>query len=333
MHRISKKIYDYLNEHDGFIIVPHQHPDGDALGSATALGGYLESMGKSWRIFCATPAGKNMAFLPWSDRVETDPAIWDEPTVSTVIFVDSGDPVYAGAAEYLEKMKDTPYIINIDHHATNIQYGDLNLVIPDASSTTEVLYHFFTHHRVVIDGRMATSLLTGLITDTGNFSNRGTSRYALIAGSELIKRGARLHQILESVLKNKTVNTLKFWGIMLSRLAIHETHNIAYTYYTLGDIEVCGVTEEESEGIANLLNFLNEGKAALVAKEREDGTVKVSLRTTKDDVDVSAIARFFGGGGHVKAAGFTVEGPAERALEHIFSTLQNASDKKMIHDT
>lgn len=262
-----------------------------------------------------------MAFLPWSDRVETDPAIWDEPTVSTVIFVDSGDPVYAGAASYIDKLKKKPYIINIDHHATNIQYGDLNLVIPDASSTTEVLYHFFTHHRVAIDGRMATSLLTGLITDTGNFSNRGTSRYALIAGSELIKRGARLRQILESVLKNKTVNTLKFWGVILSRLATHETHNIAYTYYTLDDVRTFGVSEEESEGIANLLNFLNEGKAAMVAKEREDGTVKVSLRTTKDDVDVSAIARTFGGGGHVKAAGFTVDGPVEKALKYIFDKI------------
>lgn len=321
MHRVSKKIYDWITEHDGFIIVPHQHPDGDALGSATALAGYLEGMGKSWRIFCATPAGKNMAFLPWSDRVETDPALWNDPTVTTVIFVDSGDPVYAGAAEHLKKLPKKPSIINIDHHATNIQYGDLNLVIPDASSTTEVLYHFFTHNRVQIDGRIATSLLTGLITDTGNFSNRGTSRYALMAGSELIKRGARLRQILESVLKNKTVNTLKFWGVILSRLATHETHHIAYTYYTLADVRAFGVSEEESEGIANLLNFLNEGKAAMVAKEREDGTVKVSLRTTKDDVDVSAIARTFGGGGHVKAAGFTVDGPVEKALEYIFDKM------------
>lgn len=321
MERVSKKIYEWIEAHDDFIIVPHQNPDGDALGSATALADFLHERNKKFTIFCATGTPKNMAFLAYNRSVTSNPAVWDNPDVGGVIFVDSGDPVYAGVAHYLERTNLKPYIINIDHHATNQQYGNLNLVIPTASSTTEILYQFFVSNNADITPNMATSLLTGLITDTGNFSNAGTSRHALKIAGDLIKKGAQLNRIRLSVLKNKTITTLKFWGIVLSRLTIHESTHIAYTYFTQEDVRACAVTEEEGEGIANLLNYLSEGKASLVAREKNTGEIKVSMRTTQDGVDVSQIAQRFGGGGHKKAAGFTVEGPMEKALEHIFKTI------------
>ena len=324
MHRIATQIYNHILDNDGFILVPHQGPDGDALGSVSALALFLHDLGKTFTIYCKTDAPHAFDFLPYIDELHSDESIWDDPRYTTVINVDTGDLTYAGIDSFIEQKQEKPYIINIDHHASNKEYGDLNLVITHASSTTEILYSFFKQNDALVTAHMATALLTGLITDTGNFSNGGTSRNALRVASELISHGANLTRIRNAVLKNKSVGALKFWGTVLSRLQIHTDSQIAYTYYTIQDLATCNVDPEEAEGIANLLNYLNEGKAAMVVKEETQDEVKVSLRTTHDDVDVSAIAIHFGGGGHRKAAGFSIEKPAQEAITHIFDQLPSS---------
>ncbi len=320
MHRIATQIYNHITSHDGFILVPHQGPDGDALGSVSALANFLHEHDKKFSIYCATPAPSIFQYLPYIDELHSDETIFEDPNFSTVITVDSGDLAYAGIDEHIKKLKD-PTLINIDHHASNSNHGNYNLVMTDASSTTEIIHSLFKHNDVAISASMATALLTGLITDTGNFSNAGTSRNALRVASELIGRGANLHKIRNAVLKNKSVGALRFWGTVLSRLQIHADSQIAYTFYTAQDLTTCQVDPEEAEGIANLLNYLNEGKLAMVIKEEAPGDVKVSLRTTHDDVDVSTLAVHFGGGGHRKAAGFSLQHSAKSAITHIFEQL------------
>ncbi|MBI2990475.1 MAG: bifunctional oligoribonuclease/PAP phosphatase NrnA [Candidatus Magasanikbacteria bacterium] len=319
-HRTAKKIHKAIQEAEKIMIIPHQNPDGDAIGSATALAHYLEAIKKPYAIFCSTEIPKNLHFLTDNCIVRLDKEIWDE-NFSTLIVVDAGDLEYAGVSRYLERKNPKPFIIGIDHHATNRGYGDLNLVIEKASSTTEILYLFFKTNKIEISPEMATSLMTGLITDTGNFSNSGTSKQALHVASDLARKRAHVMNIRDNILKNKSINTLKLWGLALSRLSIHPEHHIAYTYLSQNDILQHEVTEEEVEGIANLLNDLNEGHASLIFKEKKGGAVKGSLRTTKDNVDVSMIAKAFGGGGHKKASGFTIEHPLEEAIEHFFRTL------------
>lgn len=264
---------------------------------------------------------KNLAFLRHTDRITYDKSIWKQHKEFTVVTVDTGDLGYAGIDTIINELRYKPTILNIDHHASNTQYGDLNLVIETASSTTEILYNFFKYNNIPITRNMATSLMTGLIYDTGSFSNAGTSRRALTIGSELIRLGADMNAIKQNMLKNKSVNALKLWGLVLSRLNLHPEHNIAHTFLKQDDIEKHGVTEEELEGIANLLNHLGDGDAVMLIKERKEGGIKVSMRTTKDHVDVSVIAKHFGGGGHTKAAGFSLEHTLDEAIEHIFEAL------------
>lgn len=319
--RLSKEIYQKLLTSERVLLIPHQKPDGDAMGAVTALATFLDNHGIYRHIWCLTPPPAGLMFLPHATEVSSDPTLWQTETFDTIVVVDSGDLVYNGSGPFIDALPYRPTIINIDHHATNQNYGNINLVVTSASSTNEILYSFFSINREPITPLMATSLMTGLITDTGTFTNAGTSRISLSVGGELIRRGADYKKIKQEIINDKTLPALRLWGEVLSRLTLHEPTKIAYTYVAQEDLIKFNVNEEEAEGIANLLNFLDEGRAIMVLKGRPDGSVKGSFRTTLANVNVSAWAQLFGGGGHVKAAGFAVELPLEQAIEHILSTI------------
>ncbi|KKW33918.1 MAG: Phosphoesterase RecJ domain protein [Parcubacteria group bacterium GW2011_GWA2_53_21] len=319
MRLLSQKIHQHIKQASRVIVAPHQNPDGDAIGAATAFHEYLIGLNKDAVIFCVTPANEKLHFVPHSDKIITDPAIFNDLTFDTVVVVDSGDLRYNGIAPFVENTNRT--IINIDHHATNEHYGHFNLVLPTAASTTEILYHYFRHNGIRINQKMATSLLTGLTTDTGNFTNAATSSAALNASGELIRSGGNMNLVTSETLKNKSIDALRLWGAVLGRLEKDLRTGITHTYLTLQDLEDYNVPDTESEGIANFLNNLEDNRIALILKELPGGLVKGNFRTTKDDVDVSVLAKKFNGGGHKKAAGFTADGTIEEVLKKIFSLL------------
>jgi len=314
-------IHDLVGKAEHILIVPHRNPDGDAIGSLSALAHYLTKQKKNVTLYCATETSDKLKNIDYLHTPKSDSTIFENTKFDLIIVVDSGDPVYAGIAEHLPKFSRRSIIINIDHHPTNTQYGHHNLVVPTAASTTEIIFHLFKYNRWKFDRYIAASLLTGLITDTNNFTNSATTHSALLAASELIRLGANFNQLKNHFIKDKTINILKLWGVVLSRLELHENTEIIYTYLTREDLREHNVSENETEGIANFLNGLSEGRASLIAKESEGGQIKISLRTTQPDVDVSAIAKKFGGGGHKKAAGFSVTGKINEVLENIWKTL------------
>jgi bifunctional oligoribonuclease and PAP phosphatase NrnA len=318
MHAIATQIHQHFKKARFIIIIPHQNPDGDALGAATALYEHLLQQQKTVHIFCFTPLPpKRWDFLHHAPRVTSDPTIFKHPAADTVVVVDSGDLRYAGVDSFL---KDHPAtIINIDHHPTNEHFGHLNLVIPTAASTTEVIYRLFKVNHTSINQKMATSLLTGLITDTDSFSNAATSPEMMTAASDLIRHGGSLQTVTAATIKNKSLDTLRLWGTVLSRLKKHEPLELAYTYVTQADLAEHGLNDNESEGIANFLNHLEDSKIALILKETTDGRIKGSFRTTHDDIDVTILAKRLGGGGHKKAAGFTADGTIEAVLDRILT--------------
>lgn len=321
---IARKIHQAMLSADNFLIVPHQNPDGDALGSASAFASYLRQIGKQYDIFCASPAPKQFNFLPHARSIENDRIVLEKKH-DIIIALDSSNIDYTGAKDAIDgKDHDRkPVVINIDHHATNSKYGNLNLVIPSSSSTAEVLYNFFISSQIKITDEMATALLTGIVTDTDMFSNKGTTKSSLAIACELMKKRAEMKIIKEYLVFDKPINALKLLGVILGRLQIHSETNIAYTHYTQADLINHKIKQEEFDGVANLLNFLSEGAAALVLIEKMDGTIKASLRTTRDTCDVAAIAKLFDGGGHAKAAGFSIkETSIEKALERIFHVLE-----------
>lgn len=326
MKQAYEALRDHLAKSEHFIVIPHQHPDGDAMGSATALFEYLTSLNKHATLYCATPANPKWHFMKHADRLTNDATIFTDSKIDTIIVLDSGDLRYAGVEQHV---KNHPaFIINIDHHMTNEQFGALNIVDASAASTTNILFHALNELGASFTPSLATSLLTGLITDTDNFTNAATTPDAMAAASELVKAGGDLKTINDLMTRNKSIDSLKLWGKVLSRLQKHDALDLTYTYITKKDIEEAHVNENESEGIANFLNSLGDTKIALILKETLDGKIKGSFRTIRDDVDVSEIAKRLGGGGHRRAAGFTSEGTVDEVLEKIVTQSDQRDEKK-----
>ncbi|NCO05255.1 MAG: hypothetical protein GW939_03880 [Candidatus Magasanikbacteria bacterium] len=320
-HRIAKQIFNAIQKSRRILLVPHKNPDGDALGSVASFMQFLRSIEKPHTAFCSSPISDRLNYLPHLEYITNDKRIWDDPSYDLVIVFDSGDLRYAGIADDIAKHRSRLKIINIDHHPTNELFGDLNLVNTSASSTTEILYHFFKYNDITITSEIATCLLTGLITDTDNFTNAATSITSFSISSDLISHGGNLNLIRGWVFQDKSIKALKLWGTVLSRLKKHEDLDIVYTYITQDDLQEHNVNESEAEGLANFLNTIGDGKAGLILKELPDGKTKGSFRTTHDNVDVGAMSMLFGGGGHKKAAGFTIDVPYHEAFAYIFTKL------------
>lgn len=303
-------ILDEVAKAQQVMMVMHKNPDGDTAGSCLAMAHYLDTLGKPHTCFCVNELPSTFRFLPGSGRVTTDASHWrpESSQFDLLIVFDAGDLNYAGIVDYVDALTHDFTIINIDHHTTNDGYGHHNLVVTKASSTCEIVYNLLDSIDA-LNKDIATCLMTGLVTDTGGFTNMATSATSIDAASQLLLKGINMKQITNQTMQNRAVHDLKLWGRALERLT-RTPSGLVVTVITAQDLDDCHVDEEAISGVANFLNSLDDqtdAKAVLVLTEQR-GVVKGSLRTTHPLIDVAKIAMLFGGGGHTKAAGFSVEG-------------------------
>ena len=304
---IAKSMFEKLAAAKRPLLVAHRKPDGDTLGGMMAVYNWLRDRGQEAYAFCVDQPAGAYSYFPRLRDLQTSPDTFKDPQVDLVAVFDAGDLKYAGIEDFVNAMRVRPFILNFDHHVTNARFGDLNLVVTDASSTAEVVHNFFAANAVEIGRPIATCLMTGLLTDTSNFSNPATTVHSLEIASDLLLKGASLQDITRSLMRNKPVDALKLWGLALERLRWDPAKNTASTVLYQNDFKEHPVEDEHVEGLSNFLNHLLDAEVVLVLKELPDGKVKGSYRST-NDVDVAEIAKRMGGGGHKKAAGFTVAG-------------------------
>lgn len=301
------RVHEAVQHATKILLVAHKKPDGDTLGSSSGFFNWCLREGKDVTAFCVDLPPGMFHYIDNIHRYTNDPAVFDRAYDLVIIF-DSGDLAYCGVDQYIPRIPPGYLLVNLDHHHTNTRYADVNIVLTDASSTAEVVHRFFEENNVHVDEKMATCLLTGLCTDTSNFSNAATNPVAVDAASKLISSGGRFQDILTHVWQNQRVDALKLWGIMLSRLQYSPTYDAATTYLLQSDAQ--GVASDVADGMSNFLNAVSaETDTILVLKELPNNQVKGSYRSMTRDV--SELAKALGGGGHKKAAGFTVPGHIE----------------------
>lgn len=301
------RLHEAVRTADRILLVAHKKPDGDTLGASSGFFNWCLREGKSVIAFCADAPPDKFGYLDHLHRYTTDPAVFNERYDLVVVF-DSGDLKYCGIDRLLPNLPLGYLLVNLDHHVTNDRFGHLNIVLADASSTAEVVYRFFEENKLPLDHRIATCLLTGLCTDTSNFSNAATNPKAVEAAAKLVGAGGRFQDILKHVWNSQTVDALKLWGLMLSRLQHNPDYDMAATYILQKDTPAA--SNDVVDGIANFLSAVTGNvDTILVLKEMPDNQVKGSFRSLSRDV--SKVARLLGGGGHKKAAGFTVKGRIE----------------------
>ncbi len=289
------------------LIILQDDTDGDNVGSSLALAHALRNAGRSVAITCIKEVASTWDFLPGVRSfvvplVRARDTVWDVAVVT-----DTSDIGYGGIEGVLDTLVVRPTLVNLDHHATNTQFGDVNVVDAEAAAAAEVVTDLLRAVRCPITADIATCLLAGLFADTGFLTNPATSERALATAAFLLTNGAQHPRLLDALLKQKTPAILRFWGIVLERLFLHPS-GLGVTVITADDLAEAHLPAEAVEGVANFLNVFGAARAICVLREDPRGMIKGSLRTTRDDTDVSRLALFFGGGGHKKAAGFRVPG-------------------------
>jgi phosphoesterase RecJ-like protein len=293
-------------------ILAHVSPDGDTVGSALALAQGLRQLGKVAQVYSADPLPTNLAFLPGYGEIQVGGSL--PPDLDLVVLVDASDMARFGAA-YAEAIdrRAGVRVLNVDHHATNRHFGDANMVDTTAAATGEQIHWLLTALNVAIDARIATQLLTAIVTDTRSFRTPSTTPRSLALATQLFEAGAPLNLIVESVYRSRSLTTLRLWGLALERLRCVD--GIAWTEVTVEMQQKVGADPSEGDGVIDLIASLHRIEAAALFKETSDG-IKVSLRST-DGFDVAAVASRFGGGGHPRAAGCLLSGDLAAAEREV----------------
>lgn len=304
------KLFSAVEGAKNILLVAHANPDGDTLGSSLAFAHYLENLKKPYSHYCNTAAAGYFDYLPKINQINNLITGQQLELYDLIIFFDHGALSQSNIEELISPLilRHDIIIANIDHHQSNSHFGNINIVNLEASSTCETIYQIFKHKNISIDRNMATCLMTGIITDTGNFTNSATKQSSLEAASDLSRLGAKIPEISAHVLQNKTIPSLNLWGTVLNRLVIDEKEGMAFTVITQNDFEENGIEREAIDGLINFLACLENVRYVKLLVEEKDGRIKGSLRTVRNDVDVAEMAAKWGGGGHKKAAGFHMEG-------------------------
>jgi phosphoesterase RecJ-like protein len=310
-------VLDALRENERFLVVTHENPDGDALGSMLGMTLGLRELGKDVVMHLAgeAPLPAEFGFLPLDELRRDLPDDLDE---RVLLAVDCANERRIGPGR--DAVEGARLVVDVDHHHDNSRFGGANLIVAEASSTAEIVRDLLAGLGVPLTPEIAEALYVGLVTDTGRFQYANTSPKALRLAAELVEAGADVHGIFRNVYETVQIAKLKLLGRALERAQVYEGGRIVVSYLLRGDFAAVGAVEPYSEGI---IDYLRQAEGAeLVALIREpptDGgpTHRISLRSSKDEVDVSAIARQQGGGGHRQAAGFSSEQSIDEIVEFI----------------
>jgi phosphoesterase RecJ-like protein len=302
-------VVEALRSHDRFLLVTHENPDGDALGSLLAMKLALDQLGKDsvMYLYGSAPLPAEYGFMPLDGLRREVP---DDAGARVLVALDCANESRLGPDPSL--LASAPLSIDIDHHHDNSRFGQINLIVSNASSTGEVLRDLFHELDVRLTPEMAEALYIALVTDTGRFQYRNTTPKALRLAAELVEAGADVHRVFQGVYESVQFAKLKLLARALERAEVYEGGAIVVSYLLRTDFSDVGAAEPYSEGIIDFLRAVEGAEMAVLIREppRRDGTApsrRVSLRSSTDELDVSAIARKSGGGGHRQAAGFSTE--------------------------
>lgn len=299
------KTLDFIiQEARSILLVAHRRPDPDTVGVNVALKLYLESLGKKVVMSCFDPFPENLKSLMLGEFLHPD-----QVRLSEFDAIIASDSVDRGFHEFRNELRENQVVVLIDHHPDITLSGDVVMIDSKYSSSSEIVYLYLSHTKTRITREIATALLTGILFDTGNFQHSSVSPQVMDVASHLMKLGAPLAKISAVLFSHPNVSAMKLWGKAFERAKFVPKNGMLVTAVTKEDIVECEATPDDIYQVASTLSTVPEARFALVLSERDNETVRGSLRASvHQGVDVSEIAHTFGGGGHKLASGFEVKG-------------------------
>jgi phosphoesterase RecJ-like protein len=318
-------VADAIRSNDRFLLVTHENPDGDALGSIRAMKLALDALGKDSVMYL----GGEMAIPPDYEFMALDDlrrTVPDDAAERVILALDSA----TGARTRLDGdlLERAPLVIDVDHHHDNTRFGQLNLVVADASSTGEIVRDLLRELGVDLTPPIAEALYIALDTDTGRFQYANTTQKAHELAAELMGAGVAPQDIYRRIFESIPFARQQLIGKALVRARLYEDGRMIASYLLRSDFEELGIGEEFAEGVIDQLRAVRGVELALTIREPPNahgGERRISMRSASDTFDVSAIARQRGGGGHQRAAGFSTDEPIDEIIEFVRGEFANAS--------
>jgi phosphoesterase RecJ-like protein len=304
------------------LLICHVSPDGDAIGSLLGLGAGLRTLGKTVTLACESPPPPKYSFLCGYDTIVN--AVDANHVVDLVIGLDSSDIARLGNVYDAGQFSGTP-LINIDHHVTNLYFGDVNLVDTTTASATQIILTLLDRLGISIDQDIATCLLTGIATDTVGFRTANVTPQVMETAMRLMEAGASLSYVTHRAFNQRPLAELALLARGLSRLQAR--NGLAHSQITLADRRACGYQGDGDAGLVGMLVRTKEVCISVVLSEKENNEVEISFRADPG-YDVAQIALSLGGGGHPAASGCTIEGSLETAKARVLPMLRAALEEQ-----
>jgi phosphoesterase RecJ-like protein len=314
-------VAEEIRSGDRFLLTTHENPDGDALGSLLAVHRILETLGKDSLMFLAAkefPLPVEYRFLPLEEVFHEPPA---DISDRVVIFLDCGN-IDRMPVDFLREGRNK--VINIDHHHDNTRFGTINLIDVEASCTAEIVYELAGLLGVEMTPELANALYVALVTDTGKFMYENTDERSHRMAAGLIEAGVQVNEVYRRLYEHAPIEKLKLLARALDKVEVRDDGRLAVTYISEGDYSSTGASEALTEGVIDHLRAIDGTVVAAVVRDQSEtdrAARKVSMRSTDGRVDVSAIARVHGGGGHRRAAGFGTDLPYEQVVDFLIGEI------------
>ena len=311
-----------LREHQRFAVLSHVRPDGDALGSQLALGLSLEQLGKEVVIWNEDGMLEKYSFMAAAERVTKPPA--EARDFDVAIALDTATENRLGTAA--AAVKSAKLWVNIDHHPSNPQYGDLVFIDPIAPATGQILFELMCTAELPVNVAIAEDLFVAISTDTGSFQYPNTTARTFEIAAELIRRGVDVGRLSQLLYESYPLRRVQLLRDLLGTMRIEASGRIASFSLSLASAAKLGVKAEDNEGLIDHLRAIQGVVIAVFFEELHDGKVRVSMRSKSEAADVCAIAQKFGGGGHKLAAGARVRGSLAEVEQRVLAAVCDVID-------
>lgn len=316
------RIIQHLKKSNNVLLASHTNPDGDAVGSLLAIGIALDRIDKKTFLFNESPIPAVYRFLPFIERIEHE--IPEASGFDTAVILDCGNLQRIGKG--VPEACRIPVILNIDHHITNSNFGTYQLIDTKACSTAEIVYRIIKKMGIPINREIATSIYTGILTDTGSFRFSNTNKSAFAICDEMIGCGVNPYEVAQHVYGTYSLGRIRLLNLALDSIEISANGRLSIMTITREMINETGTHSEDVDGLINYAKRIEDVRVAALIQEQEIKSGRsngskhfhVSLRSD-GSFDVSAFASGFGGGGHTSAAGFNIETTLESLKARIIS--------------
>jgi len=318
INKLYNQISEIINGNDNFLVITHTYPDGDSLGSQIALYKLLYRLKKNVVAVCNSELPYQYKFLPYFNKIKKD---LEEINISGKEYIcfclDCADENRMNID--FKVLKDSAkYIINIDHHNKNTNFGDINIVDIKKSATSEILYELIDrYYRKLLDHEIALGIYVGILTDTGKFQYSNTNYAVHKVVSDLIKFNLSPSEIYRNIFENESLSRFKLIQLIFQRIEYVKSCGLIYSYVLEKDFKKLNLPYSAQDGVIDLLRSVKMVRVAALIKQTGRNCFKISLRTSDSDIDLFKIASNFKGGGHRMASAYSDTGSMRTVINNL----------------